>query len=288
MKEYTFAQIKECFDDNTWRLGYLTKDQTNLVYNIPVRREYLNVFQNNCFIPIEDNLVIIFVQHTVDFDYGQIEKITQILNTNLKDLEIFPQELLNLKMAMVLSGLGQYGKNSLIYDDIFGFDIHIAAMAIKNPIRDLPKQQPARFGFLPQCKDCVDCFNACPVKAIHNQQEGPVWIDAAACDTFCHFGNHPIIPSLKWTHLTIENPWLKYEDIYNIDSRLHYEEVFSRPIDAFVTIKGEKKFLSMPVCRECTSRPKCSKYNGKYPYQQSIDRINKEFNINIMLEKEQK
>lgn len=287
LKEYSFQEIEECFDPNIWRLGYLTKDQINLTYNIPVRREYLNQFQKDCFIPNTDELVLLFVQSTVDFDYGQIEKVLDIIGQKYPDLELIPRYNLNLKMAMVISGLGQYGKNSLIYDDKFGFDIHIASLAVNNPITNLPEQKPARFDFLPQCEGCTDCYDACPVKAIHNQEAGPVWIDAAACDTFCHFGNHPTIPSLKWSHLTLENPWLKYEDIYNTQDRLGYEAMFSRPIDAYVTIKGKKRFISMPVCRECSSRPKCSKYGGNYPYQESIDRINKEFGVNIKLTKEQ-
>jgi hypothetical protein len=30
---------------------------------------------------------------------------------------------------------------------------------------------------------------------------------------------------------------------------------------------GQKLFIQYPVCRECVSQPKCTKYGGKHPYK---------------------
>ena len=34
----------------------------------------------------------------------------------------------------------------------------------------------------------------------------------------------------------------------------------------YIDDNGQKHRNQYPICRECTSQPKCSKYNGNYPY----------------------
>ena len=31
--------------------------------------------------------------------------------------------------------------------------------------------------------------------------------------------------------------------------------------------------VNVPFCRECTSQPRCSKWNGKYPYDDVVKQI---------------
>ena len=32
-------------------------------------------------------------------------------------------------------------------------------------------------------------------------------------------------------------------------------------------VEKDGKPIAAPMCRECTSQPRCSKWNGKYPYE---------------------
>ena len=41
-----------------------------------------------------------------------------------------------------------------------------------------------------------------------------------------------------------------------------------QPVDFFIKKNNKFYLASFPVCRECASQRKCSKYGGHYPYDQ--------------------
>ena len=95
------------------------------------------------------------------------------------------------KRLAQLAGFGNYGKNALIVNPVFGPWIRIAAILTDAElIADNPFEQDL-------CQDCENCIKACPVGALT-----PYKVD----DQRCMLG----------VHLTEENPkyhdfWKKYE-----------------------------------------------------------------------------
>ena len=70
----------------------------------------------------------------------------------------FGQVEINYKYATVLSGLGQYGKNTLVYSNKFGFEFHVSIFGIFNEIINLPTRNKPNFNYLNSCIDCTDCL----------------------------------------------------------------------------------------------------------------------------------
>ena len=83
------------------------------------------------------------------------------------------------------------------------------------------------------------------------------------------------------THLTIsdddynEDNYYKYSD-YQIPNFVLKEittfedsiKKIGQPVDFFIKKNNKFYLASFPVCRECASQRKCSKYGGHYPYDQ--------------------
>jgi hypothetical protein len=120
------------------------------------------------------------------------------------------------------------------------------------------------------------------VKAIHNDGNKMEnnWIDSAACDAFLGLGDHPKIPSVKkFWHKNLY-PELSKKEITQLNTfdkvKKKYGEPFGLPFDRngytsdpSLGVKKDNKPIPVPVCRECTSQPRCSKWNGKYPYEKN-------------------
>lgn len=176
----------------------------------------------------------------------------------------------NYKYAGMLAGLGQIARNSLLYNEKFNFDFHIGVFSIHTEITEWPERKAPNFALLDSCLGCDDCVKACPAQAIHDQERFS-WIDAKACDNFAHFNNHEYIPSIK-------EGWFNSQ--YDVFSRRITEEEM-RSITSFedfvgmglnvntVCYENGRPFaVNYPVCKECTSQKRCSKYGGKYPYSE--------------------
>jgi hypothetical protein len=114
------------------------------------------------------------------------------------------------------------------------------------------------------------------VGAIHNDSE-PYWLDSGACDDFIGYADHPRIPSIKTFWHTNVHPEVPEEDVRRItcfradqdagDGR----ELFTcfdangySGVEGIYCKNGEP--ISIPHCRECQVQPRCSKWNGEYPY----------------------
>ena len=268
MKEISFNQITNLFDDTNWDIGYLTTQDLQQLIAFPIKEH--NIMDIKYQLLLEQFIKyqatgIIFVKQTNSYDYSMTPYINLQMQ-KIAGLTYTSQFIISYKTAMILAGLGQYGKNQIIYSYKFGFDIHIHLIVVLNPIKNLPIRNKPNWNFLPQCENCTDCFNACPVHAIHNQEK-PYWIDDRACRNFCGYGNDLKIPSIKWAigrQLGIADELL--EPISNIEEAIKY--LGTGLMDCVISENNQQYLLICDNCRECCSQPKCSKYNGQFPYRQ--------------------
>ena len=272
----SFDYLKSLFDD-TYDIGFLSADRLRYCANMPVKQtidltEKPNVanFTNRTHFRNFTNAIVLAKEGSV-WDYSHYDEIVEVLSTNgLKNwFEIY----VNYKEAAIQSGIGVRARNSLVYSYKFGFDCKLACIGFIDEIIDIPTNLRINNKLWNRCNGCNDCYNACPVKAIHNKQE-QVWIDGMACDDFLGYSDHPSIPSIKkFWHKNV-HPELSDEYVSNIKTFHDAQDILGSNLpwdangytfDGNVTRKNGKK-VNIPVCRECTSQPRCSKWGGKFPY----------------------
>lgn len=267
----SFEYIKSLFNPEEWDVGYLSKDGLLQCANTPIKEHFRingerwinGIYYNN------PSNCIVLMHSSEALKYEHYEKASKILSQSEISSEWY-HAYTNFKTAAVLSGLGVRARNSLIYSYKFGFSCHIAVVRFNEEIVDLPKNSRINSNLWNRCKDCFDCVNKCPANAIKGEKE-PYWVDGQKCHEFITFGNHPTIPS-------VFDYWRKnvYNDVsdeeivkileYSLSSgflpwdRNGYE--FNGPT---ITKNGTPVYL--PMCRECSSQPRCSKWGGKYPYE---------------------
>ncbi len=267
----SYKTIEQKFDESLYHIGYLTHDDIIKMMNFPIKLRPTCTAQTRD-IYFTNYYGIIVIKHTLDYDYTVEEDMCNYLLEIPNIAFIGNIDYLPLKVAQILAGTGQYGKNQLVYDYKFGFETHIGMAIIKNKLIDLPKRNPPNWNFLSQCDGCDDCKNACPVKALHND-DTPPWVDWVACNMFNRYGDHPIIPSMKWG-------WGKYvintplsDDVLRSiqNDQDFYEITGEKIIPSTIETNGIIKHIQYPICRECACQPKCSVFNGCYPYDK--DRV---------------
>ena len=79
----------------------------------------------------------------------------------MKMFKYFPRGLLSLKNAAVQAGLGNLGKNDIVYNDKYGGFIRFSAILTEAKI------EPDVISNKKICDDnCMICINACPINAI--------------------------------------------------------------------------------------------------------------------------
>lgn len=269
----SFNDLKKLFDES-WDVGIISADVLKRVSLMPIKDKshiFGADFTNDIhFTGLTNTLILIKDGHT--WDYTHYEEGCRIIK-NAGYENWFPIYT-NFKEAAIMSGLGVRARNSLIYSYKFGFDCHISAIGFEDEIIDLPTNKRVNNKLWKRCENCDDCIKACPVGAIHGTKE-PYWLDSDACDTFIGFGNHPEIPSIKnFWHENIY-PELPKDLVDSIQNGKDSQKIFGQflPLnrngfhyDGQVTrFNGEP--VNVPFCRECTSQPRCSKWNGKFPYQ---------------------
>jgi ferredoxin len=290
----SFNYIKSLFDENHWDIGVLTPELFHRANLHPVKAKlhllnqpFMEDFSNDLFFRKETNTIVL-IRDGASWDYTHYQEARDILDRNdERDNYLI---YTNYKEAAILAGLGVRAKNSLIYSYRFGFDHHIAAVRFEKEIVDLPTDKRVNYKIWNRCVGCDDCAKACPVGAIHNsgKNEFSWWLDSSKCETFIGISNHPTIPSVKkYWH---ENVYPEIPKDY-VDGVTDYMKSL-RPFNEGglngmpwnqngYTSDGQSVYkdgvaVDIPICRECTSQPRCSKWNGKYPYDRIGNKVDKE------------
>lgn len=265
-----YKNIIKLFNLEYWDFSYLTHNEMMEVLNFPIKfginkiEKYENENENN-----KDANYLIIVKQTENYDYSLEPEFLEIFLKHFPHIQI-SKFWCNYKYAAVKAGLGQYAKNSLFYHPRFQFETHIFVAKILNPITFLPVRNKSNFNYLEQCKNCNDCFKNCPAQAIHNQNNFP-WIDTEKCNNFCSYGNHDKIPSIKQNYILLQH--LSQEEKKEIKNFHDLNNIIPDSFSSYININNKEYWYQYPICRECTSQPKCSKYNGKYPYDSSKTQI---------------
>jgi ferredoxin len=275
MNTISFKDIKKLFSSKDWDVGYISAEGLLQCANSPIKATFHPSganFTNNLYFNGITNCIIL-VRSGDTGDYSFYDEASEILKQHR--VERCFHVYTNFKEAAILAGVGVRARNSLIYTYKFGFDAHICAIGFQDTIIDLPTNKRVNHKLWRRCKGCDDCARACPVGAIHNDRE-PYWLDSGACDTFIAVGDHPTVPSIKkFWHKNVY-PEIPIHEIKEIKSFADTKKRFSGPLpfdkngwsyDGFVTRK-DGNIVQIPVCRECTSQPRCSKWGGKFPYEQ--------------------
>lgn len=273
-REISFYDIKDLFDD-TWDVGFLTEDQLQEVSLLPIKSkmhvEGADYTNDIFFFGLTNSIVLIKKGHA--WDYTHYDEARDILtNGGIKD---WFQIYTNFKEAALRAGLGVRARNSLIYSYKFGFDCHIAVFGFKDKIIDIPTDKRFNKKLWNRCTNCYDCVNACPVKAIRAKEQ-PYWLNSSDCDTFIGLSDHPSIPSIKkFWHKNVY-PELSDEYVKKLSdpvfARKEYPNGLPWDKNGYTfdgkIVRKDGKPVSITFCRECTSQPRCSKWNGKFPYNQ--------------------
>jgi ferredoxin len=141
-------------------------------------------------------------------------------------------------------------------------------MRFDQEIIDIPTNKRVNAKMWSRCKGCDDCAKACPVGAINNKEE-PYWLNSTKCETFIGSGQHPVIPSIQ--KFIIKKVYADKPPVFTQPVIHDKPETYiignGYSYDGTV-VRKEGKAVHVPFCRECTSQPRCSKWDGKYPYIQ--------------------
>ena len=272
-KKIRFSDIRKLFPEENWEVGFLTEDQLRVCAYSPIKgkaQQYGADFTNNIhFFSITNSIVL--VRHSPDsWDYSLYKEADDILHASgLKDwFAIYT----NFKVATVLAGLGVRAKNSLIYSDKFGFDMKACVIGFDDEIVEPALPERVDLNYWEVCEGCSDCRLACPAGAIHNEEE-PYWLNSSKCDDYIGFGDDPRIPSIKkFWHKNV-HPEASAEVVAGMKSHMELERELSfdangYTLDQITGVLKDGTPVPVPFCRECQVQPRCSKWNGEYPYDE--------------------
>jgi ferredoxin len=271
----SFKDISDLFNPKQWDIGYLSAEQLLQCSLSPVKtasHPFGHNFTNSIHFQGLTNAVVL-IRDGHHWDYTHYDESVNILkNSNFKNwFSIYT----NFKDAAILAGIGVRARNSLVYNYKFGFDCHITVIGFREEIVDIPTNKRINYKLWSRCKGCDDCITACPVGAIHGDKE-PYWLNSMDCDNFIGSSDHPTIPSIKKFWHENVHPEFPKEKLDTIKTMFQVKETFGGPYpydaNGFTydgqVVRKNGEAVNIPFCRECTSQPRCSKWNGEYPYEQ--------------------
>lgn len=275
MIEISFDDLKKLFNNDDWDIGYLSQERLLQCSLTPIKaasHPYGHNFTNSLHFQGLVNAIVL-IRNGHHWDYTHYDEAVSIMkNSEYKNwFSIYT----NFKEAAMLSGLGVRARNSLIYSYKFGFDCHITVIGFREQIVNTPTNKRINHKLWSRCRDCDDCIKACPVGAIHGLEE-PYWLNSSACDDFIGSSDHPTIPSIKKFWHENVHPEFPKEKLDKIKTWHDVKAQFGQgyPFDANgytydgQVVRKDGVAVNVPFCRECTSQPRCSKWDGKYPYEQ--------------------
>ena len=291
----SMTEIKRWFDPAEWDIGYITLEQLRICSLIPIKSlaQYAKGvrFVNEVHYKWEGirSGIVLIKNSSVSLDYLLYEEASEILtNQGLEEFSDWTHVYTNFKEAEILSGRGVRARNSLVYNYKFGFDSKVCVIGFKELIQNPPKiKRVAGNNFKDEywnkCIGCDACREVCPVGAIHNNEDID-WLDSAACDIFLGLSDHPKIPSIKkfWHEnvrpdipkelVDLVTTPEKNTEMGNEQSNTPFMDWNS---NGYKVIDGryykDDKEISVPICRECQVQPPCSKWGGKYPYEEELN-----------------
>lgn len=171
----------------------------------------------------------------------------------------------NKKMSAITAGLGQYGKNQLVYTKKFGFHHNIWTFGIRNQVINLPTRNIPNYYYVDICTNCDECVKNCPAHAIHGDQY-PGWLDRLKCIQFYHYGEHPYIPSIKYEI----NKFLNYphseEELKQVHDREDFKNLFGFTLEGETGVKIEDQpfVTTRQYCCECMNQIPCRRVELLY------------------------
>ena len=291
-EQISFRDLEKLFDPEIWDVGVITADEFLQVALMPIKsnlQSFGQNFTNNIhFNGICNSLILAQKGHT--WDYTHYSQSVEIMKGSQYD-RWFPSYT-NFKEAALRAGIGVRARNGLIYNYKFGFDVHFCSISFQDEIIDCPTDKRHNKKLWATCTDCDDCMRGCPVKAIHNKEE-PNWLNSTDCDRMITFGipERPDIPSIKdFWHKNLypeipqeemDNVWDQYELadlIHKMGGEKEHSATFmwgrnGYDFDGQVVRDKDGEAVNVPFCRECTSQPMCSKWDGAFPYDRMQGRI---------------
>ena len=272
--QLNFLEIKKLFPQKQWDIGFITATQLLKCANNPIKTKFhafgLDFTNDIHFFGLKNCIVLIKkTSHTGDYDF--YEEAFNILKRSR--FEKWGIIYTNFKEAALQAGLGVRAKNSLIYSYRFGFDSKICVVGFDKKITNIPTNKRVNKKLWNRCVECSDCAINCPPRAIHDD-----WIDGSKCDNFIGVSDHHKIPSIKKFWHQKVYPEVSKKEVTELKTWFHIKEKYGTdglPFDKngytvhhSFGVKKDNKPIPIPFCRECTSQPRCSKWNGKFPYKQ--------------------
>ena len=283
-EEISFKYLESFFDPKVWHVGMITKEELLEVSLMPIKYQ-LHPFGSNFTNSIHYGGLtncLILSNGSHNWDYTHYNRACEIMDNS--PYESWFPVYTNFKEAALRAGLGVRARNSLIYDYRFGFDVHFTAIGINNTIVDIPTSRRHNTKMWNRCIDCDDCMVKCPVGAIRNKAKVN-WLNSTDCDNMIAFGksDNKDIPSIKdfWSkNVYPEIPQETLDKIHNaddLDEHLPFGRSMPWDKNGYTfdgqVIRKDGEAVNVPFCRECTSQPRCSKWNGKFPYERVKGKI---------------
>ena len=250
------------------KVSYLTADELRKVANFPIKQKQTSEISLSDLKKIKENngicLIILQGEITNTINNSIIKKDIPKLLNSIPGIKCSHLYHLNRKFAAVTAGLGQYGKNQLVYNEDFGFHHTIWAFLIYNNITNLPTRKKPKYSYIELCTGCNECIKNCPAHAIH-ADDYPGWLDKNACQDFFLFGDHEEIPSIKQgVNLFLDNKFTK-EQLKEIQDNESFEKMFGFPNTENVVYKNEHTYkIDMQYCKECKNQLPCRKIVASY------------------------